>query len=149
MMVALIDQHRDAYGVEPICAVLRIAPSTYFLHTARRADPSSRCARALRDDELCVEIRRVWDAHHQVYGPRTVWRQLRRETIEVARCTVRRLMRVMGLVGAVRGRAWTTTTDASGEPDRRPDLVVRNFTATRNQLWVSDFTYVATWRGFV
>ena len=149
-MVTLIDQHRDAYGVEPICAVLQIAPSTYFLHIARRADPSARGARARRDDELCVEIRRVWNGNHQVYGPRKVWRQLRREQIEVARCTVRRLMRAMGLAGAVRGRAWTTTTDASGERDRRPDLVVRNFTATRpNQLWVSDFTYVATWRGFV
>ncbi len=149
-MVTFVDQHRDAYGVEPICAVLPIAPSTYFLHTARRADPSSRGARARRDDELCVEIRRVWDAHHQVYGSRKVWRQLRREQIAGARCTVRRLMREMGLAGAVRGRAWTTTTEASAAGDSRPDLVVRDFTATRpNQLWVSDFTYVATWRGFV
>jgi putative transposase len=85
-----------------------------------------------------------------VYGPRKVWRQLRREDIAVARCTVRRLMHALGLAGAVRGRAWTTTTASSGEPDRRPDLVVRDFTATRpNQRWVSDFTYVATWRGFV
>ena len=149
-MVALIDQHRDVYGVEPICAVLQIAPSTYFLHLARRADPSSRCARARRDDELSVEIRRVWDANHQVYGPRKVWRQLRREKIAAARCTVRRLMRALGLAGAVRGRAWTTTTASSPVSDGRADLVVRDFTATRpNQLWVSDFTYVATWRGFV
>ncbi len=149
-MVAFIDQHRDVYGIEPICDLLPIAPSTYFLHTAMRAKPSSRCARALRDDDLRDEIRRVWDAHHQVYGPRKVWRQLRREQIAAARCTVGRLMRAMGLAGAVRGRVWTTTTASSGEPDRRPDLVVRDFTATRpNQLWVSDFTYVATWRGFV
>ncbi len=149
-MVAFIDQHRDTYGVESICDTLPMAPSTYFLHTAQQADPARRCARARRDDELREEIRRVWEANHQVYGPRKVWRQLRREKIDVARCTVCRLMRAMGLAGAVRGRAWTTTTESAGEPDRRPDLVVRDFTATRpNQLWVSDFTYVATWRGFV
>jgi putative transposase len=149
-MVAFLDQHRDTYGVESICDTLPMAPSTYFLYKAEQADPERRCARARRDDELCVEIRRVWDAHHQVYGPRKVWRQLRREQIKVAHCTVRRLMRALGLVGAVRGRAWRTTTAASPTPDVRPDLVVRDFTATRpNQLWVSDFTYVATWRGFV
>ena len=149
-MVVLIDQHRDTYGVESICAALPIAPSTYFLHKAAQADPGSRCARTQRDAERCDDIRRVWDANHQVYGPRKVWRQLRREGVVVARCTVRRLMRAMGLAGAVRGRAWTTTTEAAATPDRRPDLVVRDFTATRpNQLWVSDFTYVATWRGFV
>ena len=149
-MVALIDQHRDTYGVESICATLPIAPSTYFLHKAAQADPTSRCARAQRDAERCDDIRRVWDANHQVYGPRKVWRQLRREGVVVARCTVARLMRAMGLAGAARGRAWTTTTEAAATPDRRPDLVVRDFTATRpNQLWVSDFTYVATWRGFV
>jgi len=149
-MVAFIDQHRDTYGIESICATVPIAPSTYFLHKAAVADPSARCARAQRDDDLRDEIRRVWDANHQVYGPRKVWRQLRREDIVVARCTVRRLMRAMGLTGAVRGRAWTTTTTASATPAPRPDLVARNFTATRpNQLWVSDFTYVATWCGFV
>jgi transposase InsO family protein len=92
----------------------------------------------------------VWNEHHQVYGPRKVWRQLRREDVDVARCTVERLMHDLGLRGAVRGRAWTTTTDAAPAVDHRPDLVARNFTASRpNQLWVSDFTYVATWRGFV
>jgi putative transposase len=127
-----------------------IAPSTYFLHKAQQADPTRRCARARRDDELCDEIRRVWEANHQVYGPRKVWRQLRREQIEVGRGRVRRLMQRLGLAGAVRGRAWTTTTEAAVSLDARPDLVVRDFTATRpNQLWVSDFTYVATWRGFV
>ena len=149
-MVQFIDDHRDVYGVELICAMLPIAPSTYFLHKAQRADPTQRSARAQRDDALRVEIQRVWDANHQVYGPRKVWRQLRREGHRVARCTVRRLMRAMGLAGAVRGRAWVTTTLASPDAGRIPDLVERDFTATRpNQLWVSDFTYVATWRGFV
>ena len=149
-MVRFIDDHRDAYGVELICAALPIAPSTYFLHKAQRVDPMQRSARAQRDDQLRVEIQRVWDANHQVYGPRKVWKQLRREGYRVARCTVGRLMQAMGLRGAVRGRAWVTTTQASPEAGRLPDLVERNFTATRpNQLWVSDFTYIATWRGFV
>jgi putative transposase len=149
-MVGFIDDQRDTYGVEPICAVLPIAPSTYFRHHAHRRDPDGRSARARRDEELRPQIQRVWDEHHQVYGPRKVWRQLRREQTDVARCTVERLMRGLGLRGAVRGRAWTTTTQAGPEVDRRPDLVARNFSATRpNQLWVSDFTYVATWRGFV
>ena len=149
-MVGFIEAHRDVYGVESICAVVPIAPSTYFLHKARHVDPTRRSARAQRDDVWRVEIQRVWDANHQVYGPRKVWRQLRREGHHVARCTVRRLMRAMGLVGAVRGRAWVTTMQASPDAGRLPDLVERDFTATRpNQLWVSDFTYVATWRGFV
>jgi transposase InsO family protein len=149
-MVRFIDDHRDVYGVESICATVPIAPSTYFLHKAQHADPSQRSARTQRDDQLRVEIQRVWDANHQVYGPRKVWKQLRRAGHRVARCTVRRLMRAMGLAGAVRGRAWVTTTHASPDAGRLPDLVERDFTATRpNQLWVSDFTYVATWRGFV
>ena len=149
-MIGFIDDHRDVYGVESICAVAPIAPSTYFLHKARRADPTQRSARARRDDAWRIEIQRVWDANHQVYGPRKVWRQLRREGHRVARCTVRRLMQAMGLAGAVRGRAWVTTTQPQAATDRPPDLVARAFTATRpNQLWVSDFTYVATWRGFV
>jgi putative transposase len=150
-MVAFIDQHREAYGVESICAVLPIAPSTYFFHHARHRDPSRRSARAQRDDELRTVIRRVWTDHFEVYGPRKVWRQMGREGLRVARCTVRRLMREMGLAGARRGRAWVTTTQSpSSDADRPRDLVERNFTATRpNQLWLSDFTYVATWRGFV
>ncbi len=149
-MVRFIDEHRATYGVEPICAVLPIAPSTYFRYHAQQVDATKRSARARRDDELRVEIRRVWDAHFQVYGPRKVWRQLRRETIRVARCTVGRLMRQMGLAGAVRGRAWVTTTQSQPALARPGDLVDRTFTATRpNQLWVSDFTYVATWTGFV
>ena len=149
-MVAFIDAHREVHGVESICTLLPIAPSTYFRHKAQHADPGRRSARAQRDDELRTIIRRIWNEHHQVYGPRKVWRQMGREGLRVARCRVRRLMRAMGLAGAVRGRAWTTTTAASSEGERPGDLVDRKFTATRpNQLWVSDFTYVATWRGFV
>jgi putative transposase len=151
MMVAFIDAQRDAYGVEPICRMLPIAPSTYFRRKSHHADPSRRSARAKRDDELRAVIRRIWTEHHQVYGPRKVWRQMGREKLRVARCRVRRLMREMGLTGAVRGRAWVTTTQASPVATERPaDLVDRQFTATRpNQLWVADLTYVATWRGFV
>lgn len=148
-MVQFIDDHRATFGVEPICAVLPIAPSTYHRHQQQRADPTRRSRRAQRDDVLRLEIQRVWDANQQVYGPRKVWKQLRRERIEVARCTVARLMRAMGLAGVVRGRAWTTTTQASAA-GRPVDLVDRDFVATRpNQLWVADFTYVATWHGFV
>lgn len=148
-MVQFVDDHRDVYGVESICAVVPIAPSTYFLAKARQAEPARRSARAQRDDALRPEIQRVWDAHFQVYGPRKVWKQLRREGFHVARCTVGRLMRAMGLAGAVRGRAWVATTE-SGPGPHPTDLVARDFTATRpNQLWVSDFTYVATWGGFV
>ena len=149
-MVAFIDQHRDCYGVEPICAVLPIAPSTYFLRKAQQQDTTKRSARARRDDELRAVIQRVWDDNEQVYGPRKVWKQLRREGRQVARCTVERLMRAMGLRGVTRGRAWVVTTRAEAAGDRPADLVDRRFTATRpNQLWVADFTYVATWRGFV
>ena len=149
-MVGFIDDHRKVYGVESICAVLPIAPSTYFRHKAQQVDPTRRAARARRDDELRAIIRRIWTEHFQVYGPRKVWRQMGRENLRVARCRVRRLMREMGLAGAVRGRAWVTTTQSQPEPDRPRDLVRRHFTATRpNQLWVSDFTFVATWRGFV
>ncbi len=148
-MVQFITDHRDTYGVEPICAVLPIAPSTYHRHRAGQLDPSRRSARAHRDDTLRVEIQRVYDEHHQVYGPRKVWKQLRREGFRIARCTVERLMRVLGLAGVVRGRAWITTTQA-GDGGRPADLVDRQFVATRpNQLWVADFTYVATWSGFV
>jgi putative transposase len=148
-MVAFINDHRDQYGVEPICRVVPIAPSTYFRHQGCHVDPTRRSARAQRDDTLRSQIQRVWDEQFQVYGPRKVWRQLRREGVQVARCTVRRLMRAMGLAGAVRGRAWTITTQAA-EGTRPTDLVDRHFAATRpNQLWVSDFTYVATWSGFV
>ena len=150
-MVTFIDQHRDAYGVEPICAELPIAPSTYFLHKAQQQDDAaSRSARHRRDDALRAAIQRVWDENEQVYGPRKVWKQLRREGHRVARCTVERLMRAMGLRGVSRGRAWVITTRADAAAERPADRVNRQFAATRpNQLWVADFTYVATWRGFV
>jgi putative transposase len=150
MMVGFIDDHREEFGVEPICRVLPIAPSRYFRHKIEQRDPSRRSARAQSDEVLRAIIRRIWTEPHQVYGPRKMWRQMGREGLRVARCRVRRLMRQMGLAGAVRGRAWTTTTQSPPTSDRPSDLVDRNFTATRpNQLWVSDFTYVATWRGFV
>src|SRR6266851_1431815 len=147
-MVAFIDAHRRVHGGESICTLLPIAPSTYFRHKAQQTDPTKRSTRAQRDDELRAIICRIWNENHQVYGPRKVWRQMGREGLRVARCRVRRLMREMGLAGAVRGRAWVTTTQADPAADRPSDLVERDFTATRaNQLWVADFTYVATWRG--
>jgi len=149
-MVAFIDDYRGEYGVEPICAVLPIAPSTYYEHRARRANPDLRPARAKRDEHLKVEVQRVWEENCSVYGAEKVWRQLLREKELVARCTIERLMRSLGLRGAVRGRAFTTTTVADEAATRPPDLVHREFTATRpNQLWVADITYVATWAGFV
>jgi putative transposase len=149
-MVAFIDEHKAVYGVEPIAAVLPIAPSTYRKHVAERRDPQRRCQRA-RDDVLNRgHVRRVWQANHGVYGADKVWRQLHREGVPIARCTVERLMRQMGLAGAVRGRSWTTTTRCDARAGRPGDLVERDFTAQRpNQLWVSDLTYVATWQGFV
>jgi putative transposase len=149
-MVDFIDEHRDAYGVEPICAVLPIAPSTYHEQRARRRDPENRPTRLKRDEALRPEIRRVWDENLAVYGADKVWRQLVREEVVVARCTVERLMGQMGLRGAVRGRAFKATTVTDEGSARPPDLVQREFTATRpNQLWVADLTYVATWAGFV
>jgi transposase InsO family protein len=149
-MVAFIDAHREFHGVESICTLLPIAPSTYFRHKAEQRDPTRRSARAQRDEVLRAIIRRTWHENHQVYGPRKVWKQMGREGLRAARCRVRRLMRAMGLAGAVRGRAWVTTTQSQPDAQRPTDLVERDFTATRpNQLWVADFTYVATWRGFV
>ena len=147
-MVAFIDAERETYGIEPMGAVLPIAPATYFRHKAWQAYPDQRCPRAQRDAWLTTQIQRVWDANFGVYGPRKVWQQLIREGITVARCTVERLMRHMGLHGAVRGRTFKTTIpdDIAARPT---DLVNRAFVATRpNQLWVADLTYVATWRGF-
>jgi transposase InsO family protein len=143
-MIAYIDQNRHHYGVEPICRVLPIAPSTYYQATRR-----STSARAVRDIQLKAEIARVHAEHLGVYGARKVWRQLHREGIVVARCTVERLMRDLGLRGAVRGKTRRTTTpDAAAA--RPADLVERDFSAARpNQLWVADLTYVATWSGFV
>jgi transposase InsO family protein len=148
-MIAFIDDHREAHGVETICRVLPIAPSTYRLHAARRREPSMMPARAKRDACLMPEIRRVFDENFQVYGVRKVWRQMQREGRNIARCTVARLMRKMGLQGVIRGRRVRTTI--SDKAAVCPlDRVNRQFKATRpNVLWVSDFTYVASWAGFV
>jgi transposase InsO family protein len=149
-MVSFIDDHREAYGVGPICEVLPIAPSTYYTHKAIQADPSLRSPRAQRDERLKCEVRRVWKENRELYGAEKVWKQLNREGISVAWCTVRRLMKEMGLEGAVRGRAFKTTTIPGEEASRPLDLVDRDFQVSRpNELWVSDLTYVATWRGFV
>ena len=149
-MVAFIDEHREEHGVEPICAQLPIAPSTYYEQKAREADPSRLPRRAVRDGELREEIERVWKENKAVYGAYKVWRQLNREGIDVARCTVERLMRQMGLQGAIRGRKYKKTTIVDEAAERPADLVQRDFTADRpNRLWVADLTYVATWAGFV
>ena len=145
-MIAFIDDHRAAYGVEPICRVLPIAPSTYRAHAAKRADPSKLSARARRDANLQTDIKRVWDTNFQVYGVRKVWRQLQREAIAAPRCQVARRM---GLAGAVRGRTGKTTHSDKMTPSPL-DRVNRQFRALApNALWLSDFTDVATWQGFV
>lgn len=147
-MIAFIDEHRVVYGVEPICRMLPIAPSTYYDHLARRRDPDRRSAREKRDEILSAEIRRAWEENFRVYGARKIWRQLLREGSDVARCTVERLMRRLSLAGAVRGRRIKTTRPDPGAPCPL-DRVQRIFHAPRpNALWLSDFTYVATWRGF-
>mgnify|MGYP000846768000 FL=1 len=148
-MKAFIDEHRERFGVEPICQQLQVAPSAYRRHAARQRNPELRCARALRDEMLVSEIERVWQVNLQVYGADKVWRQLNREGIAVARCTVERLMRQQGLRGAMRGKPVKTTRPDPAAPCPL-DRVNRQFSATRpNQLWVADFTYVSTWQGFV
>jgi putative transposase len=148
-MTSFIDQNRSAYGVEPICKVLPIAPSTYHEHAARRREPGRMPARARRDAALMPEIRRVFEDNFGVYGVRKVWRQMLREGHDVARCTVARLMRKMGLRGVIRGKRIRTTVPDKAVPCPR-DHVNRQFRPARpNMLWVSDFTYVATWTGFV
>jgi putative transposase len=148
-MIAFINEHHEQYGVEPICKVLPIAPSTYHDHVARRRDPARRSARAKRDAALKAEVRRVFEENFRVYGVRKMWRQLRREGFEVARCTVARLMRELGLQGAIRGKPVRTTVSDKAAPCPL-DRVNRQFHAPApNKLWVSDFTYVATWAGFV
>ena len=148
-MIAFIDDHREVYGVEPICRVLPIAPSTYRAHAARRKNPDLAPAREKRDRVLAAEVRRVFEENFSVYGARKVWRQLQREGFDVARCTVSRLMNEMGLAGAIRGKPRRTTVSDRAAPCPL-DRVNRQFQAPRpNALWVSDFTYVATWTGFV
>jgi transposase InsO family protein len=148
-MVRFIDEHRAAYGVEPICRVLPIAPSTYYALKAKERDPSLRSARAQRDAELRVEIAHVREENYHAYGAHKTWKELNRQKVSVARCTVERLMREMGLRGVVRGKTFKTTL-GDGTQQRPADLVDRKFTATRpNELWVSDLTYVRTLVGFV
>ena len=148
-MIAFIDDHRGAHGVEPICRVLPIAPSTYHDHLAKRADPEKMSVRARRDMAMKVEVARVFAENFRVYGVRKVWRQMRREGFDVARCTVERLMRSLELQGVIRGKPVRTTLSDRAAPCPL-DHVNRQFNALRpNTLWVSDFTYVATWQGFV
>ncbi|HSO48436.1 MAG TPA: IS3 family transposase [Rhizobiaceae bacterium] len=149
VMVKFIDDHRGAHGVEPICEMLPIAPATYYDHLAKLADPARLSDRAKRDADLRPHIQRVFDANWQVYGVRKVWRQLRREDFDVARCTVTRLMKAMGIQGAIRGKPHKTTIPDNKLPCPL-DRVNRQFRVPApNMLWVSDFTYVATWKGFV
>lgn len=144
-----INQHRERFGVEPICKLLRVAPSVYWRHAARQRNPSLRSVRARRDEFLIPHIQRVWQANFQVYGADKVWRQLQREGIQVARCTVERLMRRLGLRGVMRGKVMRTTFGDPAAPCPL-DRVNRQFKADRpNQPWVSDFTYVSTWARFV
>ncbi|AEM48412.1 Integrase catalytic region [Acidithiobacillus ferrivorans SS3] len=143
------DQYRDRFGVEPICRVLQIAPSGYRRYAAQQRNPTLRSARAQRDAVLLLEIQRIWQAHLQVYGADKVWKQMNREGILVARCTVERLMRHLGIQGVVRGKRIRTTVPDTQVPCPR-DRVHRIFRAERpDQLWVSDFTYVSTWQGWL
>lgn len=147
-MKDFVDKHRDTHGVEPICKVLQIAPSGYRRHAARQRKPELRCARARRDDTLMVQVQQVWQNNLQVYGADKVWHQMNREGVKVARCTVERLMRRLGLQGARRGKVVRTTMPDKALPCPL-DRVNRQFKADRpNQLWVSDFTYVSTWQGW-
>jgi putative transposase len=148
-IISFVDAYRDEHGVEPICKVLPIAPSTYHDHAAKRRDPSKLSARAKRDAAAKPEVQRVFDENFQVYGVRKVWRQMQREGHGLARCTVARLMRGLGLKGVIRGSKVRTTISDKAAPCPL-DHVNRQFCSSRpNVLWVSDFTYVATWQGFV
>jgi len=148
-MKRFIDENRDVYGVEPICKVLPIAPSTYYAQVAREVDPDQQPARVKRDAQLRVQIRSLWEKNYHVYGARKVWRQLQRDAVDVARCTVERLMRQMGICGVVRGKPAKTTVRDPALPCPA-DHVNRQFHAMRpNALWLADFTYVPTQQGFV
>jgi putative transposase len=148
-MIAFIDEYREAYGVEPICRVLPIAPSTYHQHVAQRQDPSLLSQRARRDRDLKPEIARVFTENFAVYGVRKVWRQMNREGFAVARCTVARLMQEMGLQGVIRGKPVRTTISDKATPCPQDHVNRKFYAPAPNMLWVSDFTYVATWAGFV
>ena len=148
-MTQFIDEHRGVYGVEQICRQLPIAPWTYHQHAARQSDPAKRPARAQRDEVLCARIRQTWEEYFEVYGARKLWRGLRRQQVDVARCTVGRLMRRLGIRSVIRGKGVKTTVSDRAQPCPQ-DLVNRQFKASRpNALWISDFTYVSTWQGFV
>ena len=147
-MISFVDDHRSVYGVELICRILQIAPSTYYHQLACRADPTKASARQQRDAVFRPKIQKVWNDNWKVYGVRKAWRQLKREGVDIARCTVARLMAEMGLRGAVRGKVVKTTVPDTSVPCPR-DKVNRQFRApVPNMLWVSDFTYVSTWQGF-
>jgi putative transposase len=148
-MIAFIDGNKAEHGIEPICKVLPVAPSSYHEHAARRREPEKRCAREKRDDTLKPEIARVFHDNYRVYGVKKVWKQMRRENFDVARCTVQRLMKELGFAGAIRGKPVKTTYPDKALPCPR-DHVNRQFRPPApNRLWVSDFTYVSTWAGFV
>ena len=148
-MYRLVDEHRGPFGVEPICAVVQIAPSAYRRHAARQRDRSLLSARARRDDALMPKVEAVWNANLRVYGADKVWKQMNREGDTVARCTVERLMRRLGLRGVKRGKV-VRTTISDTKVVCPLDKVNRQFRAQRpNQLWVSDFTYVSTWQGWL
>ncbi len=147
-MISFIDEHRSVLGVEPICRLLPIAPSTYYEVIAKRTDVDCLAARARSDTAMKIEIRRVFNENFQVYGVRKVWRQLRREGFDVACCTVARLMRMMGLQGIIRGKPVKTTVSDTSAPCPLDRVNRQFFAPAPNMLWLSDFTYVATWQGF-
>jgi len=148
-MINFIEEHREDLGVEPVCKVLPIAQSTFYAHVAIARNPDLASDRAKRDAVLCPEIKRVWEANNEVYGIRKVWHKLQREGFSIARCTVARLMKRLDIHGVIRGKAQTTTVQDKSQPCPK-DKVNRKFRAPApNMLWVSDFTYVSTWQGFV
>ena len=149
-MIAFIDENRDSHGIEPICKQLPIAVSTYYEYKARESDPDKESNRSIRDRYHKVEIQRTWEENKRVYGARKVWKQLNREGIVIARCTVERLMKILNIQGITRGGTKRRTTIPDEALDRPSDLVNRQFVAERpNQLWVADMTYVPTWSGVV
>ena len=149
-MIRFIDDHRADYGVESICQQLPLSVSTYYWHKEREQHPEKVANRVKQDQQLMPEIRRVWGENQQVYGARKVWLQLSREEKTVARCTVERLMKQLGIQGVSRAAASTYTTISDADQDKPQDKVNREFIADRpNQLWVADITYVPTWSGFV
>ena len=148
-MIAFIEEHREDLGVEPVCKVLPIAQSTFYAHVAIARNPELASDRAKRDVDLSLEIKRVWDENNEVYGIQKVWHQLQREKFTIARCTVARLMKRLAIHGVIRGKVKKTTVPDKGQPCPK-DKVNRKFRAPApNMLWVSDFTYVSTWQGFV